>query len=46
MQFRAESFNLFNLPQFGQPNENIGNGGVARLLQSWEIRGRCRSRCV
>ena len=26
VQFRAESFNLFNYPQFGQPNATIGSG--------------------
>jgi hypothetical protein len=25
MQFRAESFNIFNTPQFGLPNGTIGN---------------------
>jgi hypothetical protein len=30
LQFRAEAFNLFNTPQFGQPNAGIGvaNAGV------------------
>ncbi len=31
VQFRAESFNLFNHPQFGQPNANIGNGAVGTI---------------
>ena len=25
VQFRAEAFNIFNTPQFGQPNASIGN---------------------
>ena len=25
LQFRAEAFNIFNTPQFGQPNASIGN---------------------
>ena len=42
LTFRAESFNLFNHPHFGQPNASIGNNqaglisgtvGNARLLQ-------------
>jgi len=24
LQFRAEAFNIFNTPQFGQPNASIG----------------------
>jgi hypothetical protein len=28
MQFRAESFNMFNHPQFGQPNASIGNSAA------------------
>jgi len=31
MQFRAESFNIFNHPQFGQPNATIGNGAVGTI---------------
>jgi hypothetical protein len=30
-QFRAESFNIFNHPQFGQPNATIGNGAVTTI---------------
>ena len=33
-QFRAESFNLFNHPQFGQPNATIGNGAVATITST------------
>jgi len=42
LQFRAEAFNVFNTPQFGQPNASIGNAqapvissvvGNPRLLQ-------------
>jgi hypothetical protein len=29
VQFRAEFFNLFNHPQFGQPNINLFTQGVA-----------------
>jgi hypothetical protein len=25
VQFRSEAFNIFNTPQFGQPNASIGN---------------------
>jgi hypothetical protein len=28
IQFRAESFNMFNHPQFGQPNASIGNSAA------------------
>jgi hypothetical protein len=31
VQFRAESFNLFNHPQFGQPNATIGSGAVGTI---------------
>jgi hypothetical protein len=34
VQFRAESFNLFNHPQFGQPNVNIGSGSVATITST------------
>ena len=29
LQFRAEAFNIFNTPQFGQPNASIGNAAAA-----------------
>jgi hypothetical protein len=31
VQFRGESFNLFNHPQFGQPNATIGSGAVGTI---------------
>jgi hypothetical protein len=34
VQFRAESFNLFNHPQFGQPNASIGNGAVTTITST------------
>ncbi len=33
-QFRAESFNLLNHPQFGQPNGTIGNGAVGTITST------------
>ena len=33
-QFRAESFNVFNHPQFGQPNAAIGSGSVATITST------------
>jgi hypothetical protein len=34
VQFRAESFNIFNHPQFGQPNASIGSGSVATITST------------
>ena len=31
LQFRAEAFNLFNTPQFGFPNANIGSATAGRI---------------
>ena len=31
LQFRADAFNLFNTPQFGFPNANIGSPTVGRI---------------
>jgi hypothetical protein len=31
VQFRADAFNLFNTPQFGFPNQNIGSPTVGRI---------------
>ncbi len=34
VQFRAESFNIFNHPQFGQPNATIGSGAVGTITST------------
>lgn len=34
VQFRAESFNLLNHPQFGQPNATIGSGSVGQITST------------
>jgi hypothetical protein len=31
LQFRADAFNLFNTPQFGFPNQNIGSPTAGRI---------------
>lgn len=33
-QFRFESFNIFNHPQFGQPNASIGNAAVGTITST------------
>jgi hypothetical protein len=34
VEFRAEAFNLFNTPQFNNPNASIGFSGVARITSA------------
>ena len=34
LQFRADAFNLFNTPQFGFPNANIGNADRRRITST------------
>jgi hypothetical protein len=34
LQFRADAFNLFNTPQFGFPNQNIGSPTAGRITST------------
>ena len=34
LQFRADAFNLFNTPQFGFPNANIGSPTAGRITST------------
>jgi hypothetical protein len=34
VEFRTEAFNLFNTPQFNNPNSSIGFAGVARVTSA------------
>ena len=34
LQFRAEVFNLFNTPQFNNPNAQIGYAGVGQIISA------------
>jgi hypothetical protein len=34
LQFRAEAFNVFNTPQFNNPNASIGNAAVATITSA------------
>ena len=34
LQFRMDAFNLFNTPQFGFPNANIGSPTVGRITST------------
>ncbi|MGC4053475.1 MAG: hypothetical protein QM757_29590 [Paludibaculum sp.] len=33
-ELRAEAFNIFNHPQFGQPNASIGNAQVGQITST------------
>src|SRR5438270_10819867 len=34
LQFRAEAFNVFNTPQFNNPNAQIGSPGAGRITSA------------
>jgi hypothetical protein len=35
LQFRAESFNLSNTPQFGRPNVSVGSATFGQVTSTW-----------
>jgi hypothetical protein len=34
MEFRGEFFNVFNTPQFGQPDNNLSSGTFGRIAST------------
>ena len=45
LQFRSEFFNVFNIPQFGQPNGTVFNPGVGQITSTSATRARSSWRC-